>query len=419
MKIVFKYISIVTLGLVLASCNNEDEIVDTPLPIVSFSYETVINNPQLISFTNTSENAESFEWDFGDGSEFSYEKHPSHAYESSGSYSLVLKAFNQDKQSQLVQEITVIGNPNSDFTYQADTSTAFKVNFQNLSQNTNIYTWDFGDNSGYSNEENPSYTYATEGSYTVTLISEGDGGSSTTSIEIVVTNLMPPYSNLYVVGDGTQSGWDIGSPKAFTQDSTNPFIFVYEGLLAPGVLKISTFKGDWCDGDWINSPNDGDDLNGNGFIVTTGCDGPDNKWSITSSNQGRYRITINFTTNTISFDKMIPEFSGLYVVGDASPSGWNIGAPEAFVQSEADAFEFTYQGTLTPGALKISTFSGDWCDGNWINSPQDGYELSNTDYIITNGCDGPDNKWTVTSSTQGAYIITVNLYDETIKFELQ
>jgi len=88
----------------------------------------------------------------------------------------------------------------------------------------------------------------------------------------------------------------------------------------------------------------------------------------------------------------------------------------AFVQSEADAFEFTYQGTLTPGALKISTFSGDWCDGNWINSPQDGYELSNTDYIITNGCDGPDNKWTVTSSTQGAYIITVNLYDETIKF---
>jgi hypothetical protein len=255
--------------------------------------------------------------------------------------------------------------------------------------------------------------------YTVTLTSEGVGGSNVITLEIEVTNLLPPYSNLYVVGDASPSGWNIGSPEAFTQDSTNPFVFVFEGLLTPGSLKISTFTGDWCDGDWINSPNDGDDLTSNGFIVTSGCDGPDNKWAITTSNQGRYKITVDFSASTISFEEQFPQFSALYIVGDASPSGWNIGSPEAFTQSEADAFEFTYQGTLTPGALKISTFTGDWCDGDWINSPQDAYDLTNTDYIITHGCDGPDYKWAVTTGTQGTYIITINLYDETIKFELQ
>lgn len=419
MKKVFKYISIVTLGLFIVSCNNNEEAINTPTPTAGFSFEVVTDSPQLISFTNTSVNSESYEWDFGDGTEVSYEKHPSHAYTSGGTYSVVLKAFNQDKENQLAQEITVYGNPVAGFSYQADSSIAFKVNFQNLSQNTTTYTWDFGDGSGTSNEENPSYTYSSEGMYTVTLSSEGAGGSDIITMEINVTNLLPPYSSLYIVGDASPSGWNIGSPEAFTQDSTNPFVFVFEGLLTPGSFKISTFTGDWCDGNWINSPNDGDDLTGNGFIVTTGCDGPDNKWAISTSNQGRYKITVDFSANTISFEEQFPQFSALYIVGDASSSGWNIGSPEAFTQSEADAFEFTYQGTLTPGALKISTFSGDWCDGNWINSPQDGYELTNTDYIITNGCEGPDNKWEVTSSTQGIYIITVNLHDETIKFELQ
>lgn len=419
MKNVLKYITIWALGLLIVSCNNDDEVLNVPTPTASYSYEFVTNSPQLVSFTNTTENAESYEWDFGDGSEVSYEKHPSHAYASGGTYTVLLKAFNQDKESQLTQEITVFGTPNADFSYQADSATAFKINFHNLSQNTSTYIWDFGDGTGTSTEENPNHTYPSEGTYTVTLTSEGDGGSDITTMEIEVADLLPPYNNLYVVGDASPSGWNIGSPQAFTQDITNPFVFVFEGLLTPGDLKISTFNGDWCDGDWINPANNGDDLTGNGFIVTSGCDGPDNKWSVNTSSQGRYKITIDFLQNTISFEEQFPQYSGLYIVGDGSPSGWNIGSPDAFAQSEADAFEFTYQGSLSPGVVKISTFTGDWCDGDWINSPQDGYELTNTDYIITNGCDGPDNKWAVTSTTQGAYIITVNLHNETIKFELQ
>ncbi len=302
MKIVLKYISIITILLFIVSCSKNDDVIDIEQTTSSFIFEAVTNSPQIISFTNTSENAENYEWNFGDGTEESFEKHPSHTYAESGTYTVILKAINQGSESLISQELTVLGNPIADFSYNLDSSIPFKVNFQNSSQNTDIYTWSFGNDSGVSNQINPSYTYASEGVYTVTLTSEGVGGSKITTKEIEVTKLVPPYSHLYIVGDGSPSGWNIASPEAFTQDSVNPFVFVYEGLLTPGAFKISTFSGDWCDGNWINSPQDGYDLTNTDYIITNNCDGPDNKWAVTSNAQGNYRITINLSDETIIFE---------------------------------------------------------------------------------------------------------------------
>lgn len=405
--------------MTLVGCSDDDNVIDsTPDPTAEFTFEAVSGTPQLISFTNTSVDAEYYEWDFGDGSESSYQKHPSHLFETIGTYTVMLTAINGENESTVSHELNVLGNPTANFSYELDDTTEFTINFQNLSQNTTTYAWDFGDGTGTSTEENPSYTYASEGTYTVTLVSTGAGGSDEISIDVVVTSFMPAYSNLYIIGDASPSGWNIGSPEAFVQNSSNPFVFTFEGLLTPGELKISTFSGDWCDGDWLNSPNNGDDITDSQFIVTHGCDGPDNKWVVTSDTQGRYKITVNLSDDTIQFEEQTPAYSGIYIVGDASASGWNIGSPEAFTQSDADAFEFTYQGTLTPGDFKFSLFTGDWCDGDWINSPNNGDDLTGNDFIITNGCDGPDNKWSVTSTNQGNYIITINLYTGQISFQL-
>ena len=62
MKNVLKYITIWALGLLIVSCNNDDEVLNVPTPTASYSYEFVTNSPQLVSFTNTTENAESYEW---------------------------------------------------------------------------------------------------------------------------------------------------------------------------------------------------------------------------------------------------------------------------------------------------------------------------------------------------------------------
>lgn len=292
----------ITVGIFVNSCSSDDGVVDAIIPEANFSYDEVTGSPQIVSFINTSNDAERYEWNFGDGSEVSIEKHPSHVYKSGGTYNVVLKAINQENESRVTQQITVYGNPIADFNYEADSETTYKVNFQNLSQNTTTYTWDFGDGSGISNEENPSYTYSSKGMYTVTLTSEGNGGSNFVSMDVEVTDILPPYSNIYIVGDASPSGWNIASPEAFTQDHTDPFVFVYEGLLTPGALKISTFTGDWCDGNWINSQNDSDDLTGTSYIVTSGCDGPDNKWAVTSENEGNYIITVNLKDETIRFE---------------------------------------------------------------------------------------------------------------------
>lgn len=420
MKIVIKYIAAVIFGLVIVSCSDDDNVlVEALTPTSDFSFESTLNSPQLISFTNISENAESFEWNFGDGSETTFEKHPSHNYIKGGIYTVSLKGINQNKEDILSQDITVLGNPIADFSYVINTSTDFTIDFQNLSQSTSTYIWDFGDGSDTSSEENPSHTFNAEGNYIVTLTGNGDSGSNTVSMEIKVTQVLPAYNNIYIVGDGSPSGWNIASPQAFVQNSTNPFVFTFEGLLTAGEFKISTFSGDWCDGDWINPPQNGNDITNDNFITTNGCDGPDNKWVVTNDTKGRYLITIDLSNNTILFKKQFPPYSNLYIVGDASPSGWNIASPEAFTQSTGDPFLFTYQAALTFGEFKISTFTGDWCDGNWINPPQNGDEITGNPFIITTNCDGPDNKWSITSGKEGTYLISINLYDGTINFELQ
>jgi hypothetical protein len=51
-----------------------------------------------------------------------------------------------------------------------------KIQFTNKSTGTGTltYAWNFGDNIGTSTEVNPSYTYATAGTYTITLTTSGN-----------------------------------------------------------------------------------------------------------------------------------------------------------------------------------------------------------------------------------------------------
>ena len=47
----------------------------------------------------------------------------------------------------------------------------------------------------------------------------------------------------------------------------------------------------------------------------------------------------------------------LYMVGDATPNGWSIDAPTPFEASEEDPLVFSWEGSLNPGELKLTTGS--------------------------------------------------------------
>ncbi len=422
MKNIKALFSILIFSLVFTSCSEDDEVFEPVAePVAAFTHESAGDNPQLVSFINNSEDAEEFIWDFGDESGIATQKHPTHRYETAGIYTVTLTAVNGDVTNKASQEITVVGAPTASFSYTANEGNPLTIHFENQSQNVSQYSWDFGDGIGTSTEEDPSYTYAETGTYTVSLTATGEGGTVETTMEVEVKPAQPDFSELYIVGDGSPSGWNIGSPEAFIQNSENPFIFTFEGVLTPGNIKFSTYQGDWCDAEWINAPEANvPATDTTGYIVTQGCDGPDNQWVVTEETQGRYRITVDMENQTVSFEKLTAPYANLYAIGDAVPNGWIPQNPEeAFTQDAVDPFVFTYQVYLSPGELKIATFTGEWCDGDWLNASEANQPIAEAGYIATTGCDGPDNKWIVTEETEGNYLITVDLYNETIVFEKQ
>ena len=221
----------------------------------------------------------------------------------------------------------------------------------------------------------------------------------------------------YMVGDMGPAGWSIGNPTPMFQDAVNPKIFNWKGALKAGHLKISTFKGDWCDGQWINAANANQSIAVGDYIITNKCDGPDNQWILQPGEEGNYSVTVNLETVKVTFEPLPAGYTNLYLLGDAAPNGYNLGDPTPMVQSATNSNVFTFEGNLTAGSLKISTFKGsDWCGGKWINAATADQSVSAGGFIITNACDGPDNKWKLAAEESGKYTITIDILNQTISF---
>lgn len=76
-------------------------------PIANFTYQP-LKKPSNVKFENQSKKAETYEWQFGDGSS-STEASPNHTYSSAGTYTVVLNAKKGKKISKIEKKITVEG----------------------------------------------------------------------------------------------------------------------------------------------------------------------------------------------------------------------------------------------------------------------------------------------------------------------
>jgi PKD repeat protein len=64
-------------------------------PNVSFTADNLVGFPVMtVTFTNTTTNADTYEWNFGDGTALSTATNPTHAYQAQGTYTVTLKATN-------------------------------------------------------------------------------------------------------------------------------------------------------------------------------------------------------------------------------------------------------------------------------------------------------------------------------------
>lgn len=153
---------------------NVNEAVNVTLPMPLFTADTISCPADTVAFTNISTTQigtlDSF-WDFGDG-ETSTESNPRHQFLTPGNFEVCLTVTDFTSCEQTYCRFIDIVLPQAAFT--ADTTYAncppLVVNFENQSQNSFLYEWDFGDNSGISNLENPPHAYTVPGSYDVQLV---------------------------------------------------------------------------------------------------------------------------------------------------------------------------------------------------------------------------------------------------------
>jgi gliding motility-associated-like protein len=130
-----------------------------------------------ISFTNTSTGSYTTNtWRFGDGAS-STGSNPSHKYSTAGTYTVKLIINNGTCSDSTTQTITVNALPVVGFT--GDTLSSCKapqvVNFTNTSTGAISYSWDFDDGST-STATNPSHTFSSLGSWTITLVATSSSG---------------------------------------------------------------------------------------------------------------------------------------------------------------------------------------------------------------------------------------------------
>ncbi|MBN4061813.1 PKD domain-containing protein [Bacteroidales bacterium AH-315-I05] len=176
-----------------------DSTVCLPAPTATFTADSLNNCLGMVNFSDLSgNNPTSWLWDFGDGNTDTVQN-PTHTYANDGIYTVTLIASNANGTDTLVKVnyITVSnsfcgGNipPVADFVVDSTLDCDGTVSFTDLSlYNPTSWEWDFGDGNTDS-VQNPTHTYANDGTYTVTLVVSNANGSDT----LVQTN--------YVTVDG-------------------------------------------------------------------------------------------------------------------------------------------------------------------------------------------------------------------------
>ncbi|MBX2875723.1 MAG: PKD domain-containing protein, partial [Saprospiraceae bacterium] len=145
------------------------DLTVSPSPIATF---TPNQNGNDFTFTNTSQNASSYNWEFGDGA-MSSEVSPTHTYPQAGEYTVVLTAFADCDTVQTSIQVSIAGAPTASFTSSPNEGCApLTVNFTNTSAgDLSSISWSFpGGNPAFSTEENPVISYQNPGNYDVVLI---------------------------------------------------------------------------------------------------------------------------------------------------------------------------------------------------------------------------------------------------------
>ncbi|MBS1656459.1 MAG: PKD domain-containing protein [Bacteroidetes bacterium] len=224
---------------------NADEIdLGCHIPIAWFSSQTTPCADGTVAFSNTSEHADLYAWDFGDGNT-SNDANPVHTYTAEGIYTVTLISTNQWNNSSdtITHEVTVstaglaVGISAGGSTTICDGSS---VELSATPSGEAAYQW-WKDGSPIDGATNETYSAGEAGNYSV-MVTSAFGCSGTSDGLEVSVNAAPSAS---VTPSGAVAVCD-GSSQTFTANDGNDLTYQWlkNGNPIPGADGISLTTGD-------------------------------------------------------------------------------------------------------------------------------------------------------------------------------
>ena len=194
--------------------SNYINVLSNPVHADFYADTTSGNAPITVHFTDTSTNATTWSWDFGD-SNSSSSRNPTHIYSFAGTFTVSLTASNtystdtMTKVDYIVVSSPLPPAPVANFTATPLSGyTPLLVSFTDESTGIiDTWLWNFGDGNT-SGSSSPSHTYAFAGTFDVSLQVSNTGGSDTMTklgYITVTTDTTPPASITNLTGTPTSS----------------------------------------------------------------------------------------------------------------------------------------------------------------------------------------------------------------------
>ncbi len=267
--------TVIVQSVIGATCADTlDTIIASSIgvpPVADFVSDSVCAGAptQFTNLTTGGGAGNVYSWNFGDAGSGTNDtitgvSNPTHTYPGVGTYTATLSALNNGCGGDTSFPVVVISPPVAGFTATTECLNNPTV-FTNTSTGTTVWNWNFGEPSSgahnVSSIENPSHTYASAGTFTVTLV---DGTNCTDSTQVTVTvNPLPNATFTY-------------TPACFGETTT----FTDNSTIAAG-SSITTWS--WNFGDPISGANN-----------TSNVENPTHAFSAA----GTYNVILTVTSNS-------------------------------------------------------------------------------------------------------------------------
>ena len=238
-----------------------------------------------------------------------------------------------------------------------------------------------------------------------------------------VEGITPAYDTLFLVGNETDWGF-----RQMWQDPLDPFLFRIGVFFEKGgEFKFGTSEGSWEN--MYKATEENASYTNSSVEFVKGFD-PDNKWFLTQDETNKaYKICLDIRTGEERMImRLFTPYPEMFLVGDATPNGWDLGNATPMTQDAADPNIFTWTGNLNVGEMKFSADKQDDWNGAWfMPDTENAAATGSVQRMIfinksDNACQeeykdlstgGVDLKWKITEA--GSYTITLNqLLDEVI-----